>query len=163
MKRFVPYVAAYAFFAMLAGASLMAEKKPDDAKPSAAGEPKWTEDYKAALAQAKKENKMLLLDFTGSDWCGWCIKLHNDVFSTPEFATWANKNFILVTVDFPKKPQSAELKAQNQALQKKYGIKGYPTIIFLDNNEKQLAQAGYDGNKGKAWCDARDKEIAAKK
>jgi thioredoxin-related protein len=92
----------------------------------------WLTSVPQATAQAKKENKLVLLDFTGSDWCGWCKKLDAETFSQPEFADYAKKNLVLVTVDFPsQKPQSAELKAANQALADKYHVNGYPTLIVL--------------------------------
>jgi protein disulfide-isomerase len=92
----------------------------------------WLTDLPKAEAQAKTGNKLVLLDFTGSDWCGWCIKLDNDTFSKPEFADYAGKNLVLVQLDYPnKKPQSDELKKANAALQKKYSIEGFPTLIAL--------------------------------
>ncbi|HVU26595.1 MAG TPA: thioredoxin family protein [Verrucomicrobiae bacterium] len=92
----------------------------------------WLTDVPKAQAQAKTENKLVLLDFTGSDWCGWCIKLDNDTFSKPEFADYAKKNLVLVQLDYPnKKPQSDELKKANATLQKKYNIEGFPTLIAL--------------------------------
>ena len=75
----------------------------------AADEPTWLTDFPKAQAQAKKDSKLVLMDFTGSDWCPWCIKLHNEVFTTPEFTEYAKKNLTLVQVDFPhKKEQSAD-------------------------------------------------------
>lgn len=109
-----------------------------------AAELPWQTDLPKAQAQAKAEKKLVMLDFTGSDWCGWCIKLNKEVFSTPEFAEYAKKNLVLVEVDFPhKKKQSPELKKANQALQKKYGIEGYPTIIVLDGDGKKVGELGY--------------------
>lgn len=104
----------------------------------------WSEDYDAALAKAKATGKLVLADFTGSDWCGWCIRLKKEVFETPEFAAWAAKNVILLELDYPMdKPQSAELKARNKALLKKYGVAGYPTILFLTSEGKSVGQMGY--------------------
>ena len=109
-----------------------------------AGESDWLTDLPKAQAKAKEEKKMVLLDFTGSDWCGWCIKLHKEVFSQSEFAEYAGKNLVLVEVDFPRgKKQSAELKKANSALQRKYRIEGYPTIIVLDGNGKKIGELGY--------------------
>jgi thioredoxin-related protein len=109
-----------------------------------AGELQWNTDLAKAQAQAKKENKLVMLDFTGSDWCGWCIKLNKEVFSTEEFADYAKKNLVLVEVDFPRrKEQSAEQKKANQALQEKYSIQGYPTIIVLNPDGKKLGDLGY--------------------
>jgi protein disulfide-isomerase len=112
-----------------------------------AGEGKWLTDLDEAKALAKKENKVVLLDFTGSDWCGYCIKLKNDVFSTPAFQEWAEKNAVLVEVDFPsKKKLPKKLEKANKALQKQYKIEGYPTIVILDAEGKKLGQEeGYDG------------------
>jgi protein disulfide-isomerase len=90
---------------------------------ASAEELNWITDLPKAQSQAKAEKKMVMLDFTGSDWCGWCIKLHNEVFSKPEFADYAKKNLVLVEVDFPRKKQQPEaLKEANDALQKKYRI-----------------------------------------
>ena len=104
----------------------------------------WLTDLPKAQARAKEEKRMVLLDFTGSDWCGWCIKLHNEVFSKPEFAEYARKNLVLVEVDFPKKKKlSAEQKRANDALQQKYRIEGYPTIIVLNGEGKKIGELGY--------------------
>jgi len=109
-----------------------------------AEELQWLTDLPKAQAQAKKENKLVMLDFTGSDWCGWCIKLHKEVFSQPEFAEYAKKNLVLVEVDFPRrKEQTAELKKANQALQEKYKIEGYPTLIVLNGNGDQVGTLNY--------------------
>ena len=104
----------------------------------------WLTDLPKAQAKAKEEKRMVLLDFTGSDWCGWCIKLHNEVFSKPEFAEYAKKNLVLVEVDFPRKKKlSAEQKKANDALQQKYKIEGYPTIIVLNGEGKKIGKLGY--------------------
>jgi len=92
----------------------------------------WLDSVPQAMAQAKKEHKLLLLDFTGSDWCGWCKKLDAETFSKPEFIDYARENLVLVEVDFPShKPQSAALKKANNALKEKYNVKGYPTLVVL--------------------------------
>ena len=109
-----------------------------------AEELQWLTDVPKAVEKAKSENKLVMLDFTGSDWCGWCIKLHKEVFSQSEFADYAKKNLVLVEVDFPRrKEQSAELKKANQALQEKYKIEGYPTLILLNKDGKQVGQLRY--------------------
>ncbi len=112
---------------------------------SAQSAEQWQTDYSAALEQAGKENKMVLLDFTGSDWCGWCIKLKKDTFSKPEFQKFAEGSLVLVELDFPrKKEQSAELKKQNQELAEKFGIEGFPTLVLLDPQGKEAARnVGY--------------------
>jgi len=97
-----------------------------------AADAQWLTSVPEATAKAKKENKLVLLDFTGSDWCGWCKKLDAETFSKPEFTGYARKKLVLVEVDFPaQKPQSAELKAANKALQAKYRVNGYPTLVVL--------------------------------
>jgi len=105
----------------------------------------WQTDLKKAQAEAKQENKMVLLDFTGSDWCGWCIKFNKEVLSTPEFATYAAKNLVLVELDFPhQKPQSAELKKANEALKNEYNVRGFPTFVVLSKDGKEIGrQVGY--------------------
>lgn len=109
-----------------------------------AAELPWTTDLPKAQAKAKAEKKLVMMDFTGSDWCGWCIKLNKEVFSTPEFVAYAQKNLIPVEIDFPnKKKQSAELKKANDSLQKKYKIEGYPTIIVLNGDGKKVGELGY--------------------
>jgi thioredoxin-related protein len=123
-----------------------------------AEELQWMTDLPKAQEKAKTEKKLVMMDFTGSDWCGWCIKLNKEVFSTPEFAEYAAKNLVLVELDFPnKKPQSAELKKANQALQKQYNIEGYPTIIVLNGEGKKIGTLGYQPGGPKAFIEALEK------
>jgi thioredoxin-related protein len=97
-----------------------------------AEEVKWLTSVPEAQALAKKENKLVLMDFTGSDWCSWCKKLDAEVFSKPEFSDYAKKNLVLVQLDFPNsKPQSDELQKANKELQSKYKIEGFPTLIVI--------------------------------
>ena len=103
-----------------------------------AQELKWETDINKAIKVSNKTKKPLLLFFTGSDWCGWCIRLQKEVLKTPEFATWANKNVVLVELDFPQRtPQPAEIKAQNNGLQQAFGVQGFPTIYFATAKIKQ--------------------------
>jgi len=109
-----------------------------------AAELEWLTDVPKAQAKAKAENKLVMLDFTGSDWCGWCIRLNKEVFSQPEFTKYAKDNLVLVEVDFPRtKKLSAEQKSANDALQKKYKIEGFPTIIVLNGDGKKVGELGY--------------------
>lgn len=110
-----------------------------------AAEATWLTDLPKAQAQAKAENKLVLMDFTGSDWCGWCIKFKKDVLDTKEFNEYAAKNLVLVEVDFPsKKQQSAALKSANEALGTRFKVDGYPTFIALDKEGKVVGrQEGY--------------------
>ena len=140
--------------ALIAGSSVLC---------ASAADLEWHTDLTKAQAQAKAENKLVMLDFTGSDWCGWCIKLHKEVFSTDEFAEYAKKNLVLVEVDFPRKKQlSAEQKKANQALQSKYKIEGYPTLIVLDGDGKQVGQLGYVAGGPKAWIAKFEKQTKSK-
>ncbi|HEY2953390.1 MAG TPA: thioredoxin family protein [Verrucomicrobiae bacterium] len=118
-----------------------------------AAELTWLTDLPAAQAQAKKEKKLVLMDFTGSDWCGWCIRLNKEVFNTPEFNAYAKANLVLVELDFPRnKPQTDALKKANEALQQKYGAEGFPTIVVLNSDGKMVwKQGGYMPGGPKAW------------
>ncbi|MDP0496872.1 MAG: thioredoxin family protein [Verrucomicrobiota bacterium JB024] len=99
----------------------------------------WVTDYQGALELAKKENRPILLDFTGSDWCGWCKKIDKEIFSTSAFQSYAKDNLVLLYVDFPNgKPQADALKAQNEQLQNKFGVRGFPTLVLLDSNGKKI-------------------------
>lgn len=113
----------------------------------AAGEG-WTTDLEAAKTRAKAENKPIFLYFTGSDWCGWCIRMDKEILTKPEFLEYAKENLVLVEVDFPRKPenkekQSAELREQNTALDKQFKIAGYPTVFIADADLKPLAESEY--------------------
>ncbi|MBI4747363.1 MAG: thioredoxin family protein [Acidobacteria bacterium] len=104
----------------------------------------WMTNYQTAMAQAKQENKMLLMDFTGSDWCSWCIKLDKEIFSTNEFKSYASKNLVLLKLDFPKsKRLPVDEIRQNQLLAQTYQIQGYPTIIVLNSSGAKVGTLGY--------------------
>src|SRR5271168_2546327 len=118
----------------------------------------WLTDMPKALQQAQAEHKIVLADFTGSDWCVWCKKLDKETFSQPEFADYAKKNLVLLQLDYPdKKPQSDELKAANAALSSKYNIQGYPTLIALKPDATVIWRTdGYLEGGPKALIDALD-------
>ena len=112
--------------------------------PFAGAENGWLNDYKKAQQEATATNKFLLLDFTGSDWCTWCRKFNKEILSQPQFKDYARANLVLVEVDFPRaKPQSVELKKQNQELAQQYEVQGFPTIVVLNGNGQKIWQ--YDG------------------
>jgi protein disulfide-isomerase len=104
----------------------------------------WTDDYEKAVAQAKEEKKIVLVDFTGSDWCGWCIKLDKEVFAKPAFKTYAKEKLVLVEIDFPQGKKLPRKKEEaNEALQQKYGVEGFPTVVVLDSEGKKIGELGY--------------------
>jgi protein disulfide-isomerase len=89
----------------------------------------WHTNIDEAITVSKVENKPLFLFFTGSDWCGWCIRLQKEVFKTPEFEAWAKEKVVLVELDFPRKnTQTDAIKMQNNLLQQFFQIKGYPSV-----------------------------------
>ena len=104
----------------------------------------WLTSYPEALAAAKAGHKPVLVDFTGSDWCVWCMRLEKEVFSKPEFAAWAKDNVVLLKLDFPRNlPQSAAVKQMNAELAEKYKVEGFPTLLLLDETGKEKARTGY--------------------
>lgn len=132
---------------------------------SQAQELKWYTDVKEAITVSNKEKKPLLLFFTGSDWCGWCIRLQKEVLKTPEFNEWAKESVILVELDYPRGvPQSEEIKKQNNELQHAFGIQGFPTVYFakatVDKDGKVnfegLGNTGYVAGGPAAWLAVAD-------
>ena len=115
----------------------------------------WLTDLDAAKAQGVKENKPVLVDFTGSDWCPPCIQLHKVVFESAEFAAVASK-YVLVELDYPRKtPQAPELKAKNAELSKKFGISGFPTVLLIDAKSGEVfgKTVGFGGQTAKEYLD----------
>lgn len=107
---------------------------------------KWYADFDEAQKAAKAEGKDLFVDFTGSDWCGWCIKLHEEVFDHESWQKGVAGDYVLVALDFPS---GDEAKAKvpnperNQELAELYGIRGYPTIMLMTAEGEVFAQTGY--------------------
>lgn len=131
---------------------------------------KWETDINKAIAVSNKTKKPMLLFFTGSDWCGWCIRLQKEVLQKPEFAKWAQKNVVLVELDFPKvSTQSDAIKMQNNALQQAFGVQGYPTVYFATAKIKDgkpsftgLGSTGYVAGGPTAWLATADAIIQKK-
>ena len=104
----------------------------------------WLENYTEALAAAKSLNRPVFIDFTGSDWCGWCIRLDREVFTQKAFIKYAKKDLVLLKLDFPRRKKLSEaLQKQNLELAKKFGIGGFPTIVIVDAEGKEIARTGY--------------------
>lgn len=112
-----------------------------------AAELKWHTEKDKALTKAREEGKLVLVDFTGSDWCGFCIKLDKEVFATSDFAEYAKKHLVLLQVDFPRRKElPKEQQEANNKLRDEYKIQGYPTLVFLSKEGKELdRQVGYGG------------------
>jgi len=107
----------------------------------------WSTNYDESLKKAATENRMVLLEFTGSDWCPPCKRQAADVFAQPAFEEFASANLVPVKLDFPRyAEQSEEQKAANQALAQKYKVQGFPTLILLDSKGTELARMDkYEG------------------
>lgn len=117
------------------------KKTPESGKGLKKESEHWVTDLPAALAQAKTENKLVLIDFTGSDWCPPCKILHDKVLTQKPFLDHAKQNLVLVMLDFPRsKPQSPELAKANQDLAKQFNVEGFPTLVLLDGGGKELAR-----------------------
>ncbi|WP_144891486.1 thioredoxin family protein [Flavobacterium tiangeerense] len=125
----------------------------------------WETNINKAMEVSTKTKKPMLLFFTGSDWCGWCIRLQKEVLKTPEFAKWANDNVVLVELDFPRKStQTEEIKKQNSELQMAFGIQGFPTVHFVNAktvdgkvNFEGLGSTGYVAGGPAAWLTEANK------
>ena len=145
-----------------------ADEKPAKETKEAAkkAEAVWLTDLEAAKKQAAEENKPILMFFTGSDWCGWCIKLHEDVLDKDEFQDFAKENVILLELDFPNSiPQSDALKKQNKALGEKFKVTGYPTMVLVaSDGEKELDRTvGYSKDLVKSLKKAVKKDAGSAK
>jgi protein disulfide-isomerase len=120
----------------------------------------WHDNVEKAMEISKKSKKPLMLFFTGSDWCGWCIRLQKEVFKTAEFTTWAKDNVVLVELDFPRNTSklTAETQNQNSQLQQVFQVQGYPTVWLVNANKKdgktnfeKLGSTGYVAGGPTAW------------
>lgn len=110
----------------------------------------WTSDFEAAKKTSKEKNLPMMLDFTGSDWCGWCKLMDRKVFAEKAWDDWAKTNVVCVTVDFPRDESkiTPKIKRQNESLAERFGIRGFPTFVVLSaGGEKEL---------GRAHCPGRD-------
>jgi len=132
MKRLI------AMLAVFAGGACVAFAAGSDAHG------KWLDDFAAAKAKSKETGRPILADFSGSDWCGWCIRLEKEVFSQEAFKTYASTNLVLFLADFPHgKRLPVKVAKQNEGLQGKYGIEGFPTVLLLDADGEVLGRTGY--------------------
>ncbi len=131
------------------------------AAPQAQGVSGWHTNYSTAQAQAAAEKKLLLVNFSGSDWCGWCIKLQKEVFVKREFIDYARSNLVLLTVDFPKRkllPPSQS--SANQALAARFGVEGFPTLLVLNVDGTRLGTLGFAEGGPKTFIRELEKIVA---
>jgi thioredoxin-related protein len=115
----------------------------------------WRTDLPQAAADARQNGRLLLLDFSGSDWCGWCKKLDAEVFSQPAFQEYAATNLVAVLVDFPRRaPQSEALKAQNERLMRHFKVEGFPTLLLFSPEGELIGELGYQPGGPEAFIQA---------
>lgn len=133
--------------------------------PSAQGAlPGWHTNYATAVAQAKANGKLLLVHFSGSDWCGWCMKLQKDVFQKKEFQEYAATNLVLLSVDFPKrKPMAPAMQEFNQALAARFQIEGIPTIVVANEDGSKLGVLGFSDGGPKTFIKELERFVAQRK
>lgn len=105
----------------------------------------WLTDFEKAKEATKTQNRHMLIDFSGSDWCGWCIKLDKEVFTQKAFQDYAKDNLVLMLADFPndKSKQSAQVQKQNKKLADEFGVRGFPTVFVLSPEGKVVGRTGY--------------------
>lgn len=123
---------------------------------TAHAELEWTMNYEDALATATEEEKLVFLEFLGSDWCSPCIALGKEVLTQEPFAEIVEGKLVLVKLDFPRDESvlPEEVVQQNYDLQQKFGIRGYPTAIVLNAEGEELSRlVGYNSGAQERWLD----------
>ena len=112
----------------------------------------WYTNLEDAIRLAEKQERFIFVDFTGSDWCGWCFKLEEEVFSQTDFINFANENLIMLEIDFPRNiPQSEEVQSYNRNLLERFKVTGFPTILLLDKTGKEINRTGYQPGGAKSY------------
>jgi len=120
----------------------------------------WLTSYKKALAESKRSGKPVMADFTGSTWCGFCIALKREVFSKPEFKRWAKQNVVLLELDYPRPGSRKRPSRELSSLAQRYGVRGYPTILFLNAKGAVLGKTGYVRGGVKVWLTTARRALA---
>lgn len=127
-----------------------------------ANQAQWLKSYDDAVELSRQTGKPILADFTGSNWCGACIKLKKEVFDTPQFKSWAANNVVLLELDFPRPNLQADwIKQQNNQLSERYEIKGYPTVKILNADGSVIGSQGYMKGGPKRWIAVASNHINA--
>lgn len=159
-----PYILPIAIVAIVIGFSTFLALDPDFTRANSdvsGADAAWLTDFQQAKQRSAETGKSILANFTGSDWCKYCVALEDKVFSKPHFKTWAEQNVILLKIDFPKHTQmSSEQRLANEKLAGKYSIRGFPTILFLDSSGSRLGRSGYLNGDEKFWTDNATKILA---
>jgi thioredoxin-related protein len=120
------------------------QSAPSTAQDAAAAQLGWLTDFQAAEGRAREEEKLTLINFTGSDWCPPCMRLRKEVFSQPEFAKYAKEKLVLLEADFPRRRQlSGAQQAANESLARKFGIEAFPTLVVLNPDGTEVGRLGY--------------------
>lgn len=118
--------------------------RPNKRSSSPGSDGSWITDPVQAKQSAIKDQRMILILFTGSDWCQWCVKLEEEILRTSVFKDWASDNFVLLYIDFPRrKHMDQDLAKSNAAVARQYGVSSYPTVLFVDSTGKQVFKYGY--------------------
>jgi thioredoxin-related protein len=125
--------------------ALHAEKAAHKPATEGAQLGQWTQDWDAAVNLAAEKNKAILVNFTGSDWCGWCKLMDKKVFAEEQWVDYAKENLLLVTIDFPRDKSIVpkKYKERNEKLKNQFGVRGFPTYILLDQDgETKVGKLG---------------------
>ena len=113
---------------------------------------RWHERFDEALAESAATGKPILVDFTGTDWCVWCIRLKEEVFETEEFLAWAEDNVVLLELDYPRRTkQTPEIKAQNKELSDRFEVESFPTVLFVSPSGQEIGRTGYVKGGPEKW------------
>ena len=149
MKRII--IVATLMLTLLVFISCHAEKESSD-KPVSTGELNWLINLEEAMEVAEENELPIFVNFTGSDWCGWCKRLQSEVFSQTGFISYANENLVLLKLDFPKYiQQTEETKKYNGDLATRFGIRGFPTILLLNSQGEEIKRTGYQPGGAEAY------------
>jgi protein disulfide-isomerase len=139
MKKTVLMTCAVAMVAACVQAQSWVKKEKEPEKTKG-----WIDNFEQAQKEAEAFKQPIFAFFTGSDWCGWCVRLKKEALDTKAFEKFAADNLILFEADFPRtKKISDKVKKQNGELASKYKVRGYPTVFLLDAEGKQLGRTGY--------------------
>jgi thioredoxin-related protein len=123
--------------------------------------PQWGHDLSRAETEARSGRRLVLINFTGSDWCGWCLRLRRELFMKPEFMSYAETNLVLVEIDFPRdNRQSPGQRAANAAAALRFGVTRVPALVLLDGDGRALRNWGFEDGGARHYLAEFRKAIA---